>query len=163
MPQQTAVPLVLTAFQPVLPAPPSIESVIDLLVCTVLAADMDPAARDHLRAAARGDRSALRVAVLAGLGSGELARVGGRWTWTGRRAAPDTRAVADLNLTRREQEILVVLSEGLTAQAIARRLGLSPRTVAKYQQRIYRKFGTSDRLTTVLRAQRLGLLHGGGS
>ncbi len=155
--------LVLSAFQPTRPAPPSIESVIDLLVRTVLAGAMDPAARDHLRAAAGGDRTALRTAVLAGLATGELARVDGRWTWTARRPAPDTRAVADLNLTGREQEILVLLSEGLTAQAIARRLGLSPRTVAKYQQRIYRKFGTSDRLTTVLRAQRLGLIPGGGS
>lgn len=152
-------PLVLSAFRPALPGPPSIDSMIDQLVATVLAGDMDPAARDHLRAVAGGDRSALRAAVLAGLGSGELARVDGRWTWTDRRPAPDARAVADLNLTRREQEILVLLSDGLTAQAIARRLGLSPRTVAKYQQRIYRKFGTSDRLITVLRAQRLGLVH----
>jgi DNA-binding CsgD family transcriptional regulator len=62
-------------------------------------------------------------------------------------------------LTGREQEVLVLLSDGLTSRAIARRLSLSPRTVAKHQERVYRKFGTSDRLTTVLRAQRLGLLH----
>jgi DNA-binding CsgD family transcriptional regulator len=64
----------------------------------------------------------------------------------------------DINLTRREQETLQLLSEGLKAQAIGRRLGLSQRTIEKYQQRIYRKFGTRDRLTTVLRAQRAGLL-----
>jgi DNA-binding NarL/FixJ family response regulator len=128
--------------------------VIDLLVRTVLADDMHPATRDHLRTVAGGDRSVLRTAVLAGLGSGELARVDGRWTWTPRPAA----AVAEFDLTRRERQILVLLGEGLTARSIGRRLELSPRTVAKYQQRIYRKFGTSDRLTTVLRAQRLGLL-----
>ena len=63
-----------------------------------------------------------------------------------------------VGLTQRERQILVLLGEGLTAQAIARRLSLSPRTVAKHQERMYRKFGTSDRLTTVLQAQRLGLL-----
>jgi DNA-binding NarL/FixJ family response regulator len=61
-------------------------------------------------------------------------------------------------LTDRERQVLALLAGGLTAGAIARRLYLSPRTVAKYQQRTYRKLGTSDRLTTVLRAQRLGLL-----
>jgi len=63
-----------------------------------------------------------------------------------------------VKLTVREQQILSLLAGGLTAVAIGRRLRLSPRTVAKHQERIYRKFGTSDRLTTVLRAQRLGLL-----
>ena len=60
-------------------------------------------------------------------------------------------------LTPREQDILGLLCEGLTAVAMARRLGLSPRTVTKHQQRLYRKLGTSDRLATVLRAQRLGM------
>lgn len=63
-----------------------------------------------------------------------------------------------VGLTQRERQILVLLGDGLTAQAIARRLSLSPRTVAKHQERMYRKFGTCDRLTTVLHAQRLGLL-----
>jgi DNA-binding CsgD family transcriptional regulator len=185
-------------------APPSVEPVIELLVRTVLAGEMEPATRDLLRVAAGGDRSVLEAVVLAGLGSGDLALADGRWTWTRRCATQDAPlasriecradamshqqrgalamvangwvgvhaavsgntfgnrpvapAAADLNLTRREQQILVLLSEGLTAQAIGRRLGLSPRTVAKYQQRLYRKFGTSDRLTTVLRAQRFGLL-----
>src|SRR6185312_1854202 len=114
-----------------LSAPPPIEAVIDLLVRTVLAGDMDPATRDHLRAV---DGPALGTAVLTGLGSGALARVDGRWTWAHRPAA------CGIDLTRREQQILALLSEGLTAQSIGRRLDLSHRTVAKYQQRIYRKF-----------------------
>jgi DNA-binding NarL/FixJ family response regulator len=61
-------------------------------------------------------------------------------------------------LTHREHQVLAMLGDGLPAQAIARTLNLSPRTIAKYQERIYRKLGTSDRLTTVLRAQSLGLL-----
>jgi DNA-binding CsgD family transcriptional regulator len=68
---------------------------------------------------------------------------------------------AAVGLTRRERQILAMLGEGLTARTIARRLCLSERTVAKHQERMYRKFGTSDRLTTVLQAQRLGLLRSG--
>lgn len=61
-------------------------------------------------------------------------------------------------LTHRERQVLELIADGLTAVAIAHRLALSPRTVAKHQERMYRKFGTSDRLTTVLRAQRIGIL-----
>lgn len=75
----------------------------------------------------------------------------------GAEPSPDP-ACMPLGLTRREQQILELIADGLTAEAIGRRLHLSPRTVAKHQERMYRKFGTSDRLTTVLRAQRLGLL-----
>ncbi|WP_157767736.1 helix-turn-helix transcriptional regulator [Actinosynnema pretiosum] len=61
-------------------------------------------------------------------------------------------------LTQRERTVLVVLAEGLTADAIARRLDISPRTVHRHLQHLYRKLGTTDRLATVLRAQELGLL-----
>ncbi len=63
-----------------------------------------------------------------------------------------------MGLTQRQRQILALLSEGLTIQAIARRLCLSPRTVGKHLERMYRRMGTSDRLTTVLHAQRFGLL-----
>jgi DNA-binding CsgD family transcriptional regulator len=79
------------------------------------------------------------------------------WTSAARPASAASSGVP-LDLTQRQLEILGLLGDGLTVQAIARRLCLSPRTVAKHQERMYRKFGTSDRLTTVLQAQRLGLL-----
>ncbi|GAA3854249.1 hypothetical protein GCM10022243_19740 [Saccharothrix violaceirubra] len=60
--------------------------------------------------------------------------------------------------TRRERTVLAALAEGLTADAIARRLDISPRTVHRHLQHLYRKLGTTDRLATVLRAQELGLL-----
>jgi DNA-binding NarL/FixJ family response regulator len=63
-----------------------------------------------------------------------------------------------VRLTPRELTVLTLIAEGLTAAAAARRLGVSPRTVAKHQQNLYRKLGTSDRLVTVLRGQALGLL-----
>jgi DNA-binding NarL/FixJ family response regulator len=63
-------------------------------------------------------------------------------------------------LTARELAVLTLLGDTLTAAAIARRLGISPRTVHKHLESIYRKLGTRDRLATILRAQRAGLLPG---
>ena len=65
---------------------------------------------------------------------------------------------ADVRLTPRESEVLRLLCDGLSAAGIAGRLGVSPRTVTKHQERLYRKLGTCDRLSTVLHAQRLGLV-----
>ncbi|MFD1540813.1 helix-turn-helix transcriptional regulator [Nonomuraea guangzhouensis] len=65
---------------------------------------------------------------------------------------------AQARLTPREQDVLRLLCEGLSPTAIARRLGLSPRTVTKHQERLYRKLGISDRVNAVLLAQRFGLV-----
>ncbi|MET7808856.1 helix-turn-helix transcriptional regulator [Micromonospora chersina] len=67
-------------------------------------------------------------------------------------------AAAEAGLTAREEVVLCLVAEGLTARAIAHRLGISPHTVIKHQQNLYRKLGTNDRLSTVLTAQRIGLL-----
>jgi DNA-binding CsgD family transcriptional regulator len=61
-------------------------------------------------------------------------------------------------LTPRELTVLALAAESLTAEAIARRLGIATGTVQKHLENAYRKLGTSDRLTSVLRAQALGLL-----
>jgi DNA-binding NarL/FixJ family response regulator len=66
----------------------------------------------------------------------------------------------DCNLTPREIIVLMQLAQARTAHVIARRLGISYRTVNKHVQNIYRKLGTSDRLTTIQRAHALGLLSG---
>jgi DNA-binding CsgD family transcriptional regulator len=52
-------------------------------------------------------------------------------------------------LTVREQVVLGLLAEGMTAASIAHRLGISPRTVGKHLEHIYRKLGVSDRLMAV--------------
>ncbi|MGW2727709.1 response regulator transcription factor [Streptomyces sp. NPDC001494] len=65
---------------------------------------------------------------------------------------------ADCALTPRETAVLLLLAEALTADAIGRRLGISARTVHKHVENIYRKLGTRDRIGTLLRAQRLGLV-----
>jgi DNA-binding CsgD family transcriptional regulator len=76
---------------------------------------------------------------------------------TGELPSPAQRA-AELRITPREATVLMLLADGLTAAAIARRLSISPHTVTKHQENTYRKLGTSDRLTTILRAQEFGLV-----
>ncbi|HKN52949.1 MAG TPA: helix-turn-helix transcriptional regulator [Amycolatopsis sp.] len=82
--------------------------------------------------------------------------------WRTRVADPDDRA-EDLRLTPREVTVLSLLTEGITAETMGRRLGISPRTVHRHLENLYRKLGTADRLSTVLRAQKLGLLPEGGN
>ncbi|MEV4313975.1 LuxR C-terminal-related transcriptional regulator [Actinocrispum sp. NPDC049592] len=65
---------------------------------------------------------------------------------------------AEHRLTPRELTVLTLLAEGLTAPAIAHRLGTTTRTTHKHLENLYRKLRTHDRLLTVLRAQTLGLL-----
>ena len=79
--------------------------------------------------------------------------------WQSRVALPEAGAVAaDVHLTPRELSVLGLVADGLTAAAAARRLVVAERTVHKHLERIYAKFGVSDRVSAVLRAQRLGIL-----
>jgi DNA-binding CsgD family transcriptional regulator len=66
--------------------------------------------------------------------------------------------VRECNLTPREVTVLTLLADSLPAAAIGRRLGISPRTVHKHVEHLYRKLQVSDRLSAVLRAQAFGLL-----
>jgi len=54
--------------------------------------------------------------------------------------------------------VLDLMADGLIAAAIARQLGISPRTVSKHIESIYRKLDTHDRTSAVLRGQAMGLL-----
>lgn len=77
-----------------------------------------------------------------------------------RRLDAPSEEAADVALTARETTVLLLLGDALTALSIGRRLGISERTVHKHIANIYRKLGTHDRVSTVLRAQRLGLIPG---
>ncbi len=80
--------------------------------------------------------------------------VGVRWA-----TAPDRVAAAErLGLTAREVQVLARVSEGRTADAVARLLGISGRTVQKHLENAYRKLGRHDRLLAVDRARELGVL-----
>jgi DNA-binding CsgD family transcriptional regulator len=67
-------------------------------------------------------------------------------------------AQSAIPLTGRERAVLALLDDGLTSSAIGHRLAISPRTVHRHLQNIYRKLGVSDRLRAVLVARESGLL-----
>jgi two-component system, NarL family, nitrate/nitrite response regulator NarL len=62
---------------------------------------------------------------------------------------------ADL-LSRREQEVVRCVAEGLSNREIAQRLGLTEHTVKNYLFRIFDKLGVSKRVEVVLYAYSLG-------
>ena len=61
-------------------------------------------------------------------------------------------------LTRREQEVLFLLAEGLTNRAIGSRLGISANTAKFHVQALHAKLGVSSRTEAVVQATRRGLL-----
>jgi DNA-binding CsgD family transcriptional regulator len=65
---------------------------------------------------------------------------------------------AGSGLTCRELAVLQLLAEGLTAESIGRRLGVSRHTVRKHLEHVYRKLGVTDRLVAVREARAQGLL-----
>jgi DNA-binding CsgD family transcriptional regulator len=71
---------------------------------------------------------------------------------------PSDDADTGMPVTARELAVLGLMADGLIAAAIARQLSISPRTVSKHIENIYRKLGTHDRTSAVLRGQAMGLL-----
>ena len=74
--------------------------------------------------------------------------------------APLLPATADVPLTGREIQVLQLLSDGLTQEAIAKELFISPKTVATHIQRILTKLGVHSRTEAVAIAYRDGLVRG---
>jgi DNA-binding NarL/FixJ family response regulator len=70
-----------------------------------------------------------------------------------RRTAPTGPA-----LSRREQEVLDLLVDGLAVAQVGRRLYIGPSTVKTHIQNIYRKLGTGNRAEMVMAAVRHGLV-----
>jgi len=79
-------------------------------------------------------------------------------------AEPSSETVHDIDdvfeeaLTHRELEVLELLAEGLPNKGIAERLGISDQTVKFHIASIMGKLGASNRVETVRRAVRRGLL-----
>ena len=63
-------------------------------------------------------------------------------------------------LTPREQQLLQMMSRGLSSRQIARELGISPNTARGYSKSLYRKLGVHSQLEAIAVAQQQGLLNG---
>jgi DNA-binding NarL/FixJ family response regulator len=72
------------------------------------------------------------------------------FTYVARQASvPNPKLRAMHGLTRREQQLLPLIAQGLTNKEIASYLGLSEQTVKNHIHRILRKSGSEDRLSAV--------------
>jgi DNA-binding NarL/FixJ family response regulator len=65
-------------------------------------------------------------------------------------------------LSDRERDVLGLLAEGLDTSTIARRLGLSPKTVRNHVSSIFTKLQVADRSQAIVRARQAGLGSGPG-
>jgi DNA-binding NarL/FixJ family response regulator len=72
-------------------------------------------------------------------------------------ATPRRDHMTSSNLTEREHEILSLMAEGYTNNAIASRLYLSPKTVRNYVSSIFTKLQVSDRSQAIVHARKAGL------
>lgn len=63
-----------------------------------------------------------------------------------------------IGLSGRELAVLRLLADGSSAYQIGRRLAISPRTVHKHLEHVYRKLGVTDRLTAVRVATESGIV-----
>jgi len=73
-------------------------------------------------------------------------------------AARGTRPEEDAGLSAREREVLLLVARGFANKQIARRLGISEKTVKGHLTRVFQAIGVSDRTQAALWAQRNGLL-----
>ena len=87
--------------------------------------------------------------------------------WVGQRLIPRPRpaqferneaAVRSLGLTRRECEILQLLSSGSSLKELARTLHISPHTVKTHVTRIYEKLEVGRRVHAIEKARSLALI-----
>jgi|SRR6185369_10454759 len=71
---------------------------------------------------------------------------------------PNLAIKQQLGLTRREQQLVELISRGLTNKEIAMELGLSEQTIKNHIHRVLRKVGVSDRLEAVEMCRTQGFL-----
>jgi DNA-binding NarL/FixJ family response regulator len=105
---------------------------------------------------------ASRDEILAGLTAAHAGFGAMPAAWTTRQAEATVSWTSDEGpdepLTTREQDVLELLSLGLSNKRIAERLGISEHTVKFHVNAIYGKLGASTRTEAVNRALRRGLL-----
>ncbi|WP_026454732.1 response regulator transcription factor, partial [Saccharomonospora iraqiensis] len=67
------------------------------------------------------------------------------------RAVPRLDGDGDVPLTVRERQVVGLVARGRTNDAIAHELAVSPRTVAKHLEHVYRKLEVAGRAAAVAR------------
>jgi DNA-binding NarL/FixJ family response regulator len=65
---------------------------------------------------------------------------------------------ARANMTQREIHVVKQVAAGLSNKQIARRLGISEKTVRNHLSRVFNKLGATNRTEAVMNAMRMGLL-----
>jgi DNA-binding NarL/FixJ family response regulator len=80
-----------------------------------------------------------------------------QWVARHRPSIPSLHLKTSLGLSRREQELVGLIQQGLTNKEIASRLNLSEQTVKNHVHRILRKVGAQDRLSIVEVCRNQGL------
>ena len=65
---------------------------------------------------------------------------------------------SDVELTPRETEVLALVVEGLANKQIARRMGISEKTVKGHLTNLFQRIGVADRTQAALWAERTGIL-----
>jgi DNA-binding NarL/FixJ family response regulator len=91
----------------------------------------------------------------------------------GAEGVPTSRPVADLAgalglaarpaLTRRQRQILDLVAQGLAGKQVARRLGISPKTVEQHKTRMFERLGVPNQAAAVVVALSGRREMGGGS
>lgn len=71
---------------------------------------------------------------------------------------PDETALVKMGISKREWEVLVLMSEGLSNQEIADRLFVSLNTVKTHSSNLFEKLDVKRRTQAVEKGKRLGLL-----
>ena len=61
-------------------------------------------------------------------------------------------------LTRREREVVVLTSAGLTSKEVALRIALAPRTVERHLENARHKMGARNRAHLIVKASEAGVL-----
>lgn len=68
-------------------------------------------------------------------------------------------AIQDLSLSKREMEILIMVSKGMISKEISNSLFISINTVNNHRQKILRKLNTKNVIEAINYAKELGLLN----
>ncbi len=72
-----------------------------------------------------------------------------KWVAKHRPAIPNLQLKTSLGLSRREQQLVVLIQQNLSNKEMASRLNLSEQTIKNHVHRILRKVGAADRLSIV--------------